>query len=142
METSQQTSDADASGSGPRVCDAPENGAAEKANAKANLWERIDPSEIEWSGYGIADYDLLDADRNSFCSWRSLTRASTTTLFSRMHSSAALRNAILPLRPLCSIGLRLTRRLFAARCCETMRRKEGGRLAFVRFSTESTADAG
>lgn len=63
METSRQTSDADARGSGPRVCDAPENSAAKKANAKANLWERIDPSEIEWSGYGIADYDLLDADR-------------------------------------------------------------------------------
>lgn len=62
-KTGQQTSDADARGSEPRVCDAPENSAAEKANAKANLWERIDPSEIEWSGYGIADYDLLDADR-------------------------------------------------------------------------------
>lgn len=63
METSRQTSDADARGSEPRVCDAPENGAAEKPTAKTNLWERIDPSEIEWSGYGIADYDLLDADR-------------------------------------------------------------------------------
>lgn len=47
METSRQTSDADARGSEPRVCDAPENGAAEKPTAKTNLWERIDPSEIE-----------------------------------------------------------------------------------------------